>query len=185
MKDKLSKLCRYLEKCKYIDTCFRAHSKDEYTPVECRFKNCYNLDCKFYHPSRETKDEYIEKCLIFNQNVKRHTKFCRKMKEDFPCTKKSCPFAHSIDDIILPYGYEQGHKIEEAERVFGIKIQPFMCNPSWMNHNEDKEESNVEKVVENVENVYNIEDDEKKVEDEMFEFLISLCKNKNKSKRND
>ena len=103
-KNKNSKLCRYGVSCKFISTCFRAHKKEDYQPILCKFKDgCYNLDCKYYHPIRESIDEYIEKCKRFKQKQKKFTKFCNKMGYNHPCKTKGCPFAHSIEEFVIPF----------------------------------------------------------------------------------
>lgn len=199
---KYKKICRYGLQCKFKTTCNRAHTKDEYEPINCMFRNgCYNLDCKYYHPSRETIEEYIEKCRIFKQKIKKFTKFCNKMTEKTPCKIKGCPFAHSVDEFVLTPEITQMYskKIDYVQKVLGSKIQSFMFRPSHVNHVEsDENEGNYDEKkdekYEDEENYEKDEEDEKyedeendendeKDEEEFFIFFINKLKYKQKVKK--
>jgi hypothetical protein len=182
---KNTKLCRYGLQCKFIKTCFRAHTKEEYQPIICRFKEgCYNLDCKYYHPSRESIDEYIDKCRRFKQKIKKFTKFCNKMTATNPCKTKNCPFAHSIEEFVIPYHLSLTHKAEQIEKILGFKLQPFMFQPSYINHKEhekhedeqDNDEQEEEK--EEEDNDEQEEEEEENEEDELLRIFINRVKRK-------
>jgi len=150
--NKYKKLCRYGTQCKFINTCFRAHTKQEYNPAKCKFKEgCYNLDCKYFHPNRETIEEYIQKCREFKQKIKKYTKFCNKMTQNSPCNIKGCPFAHSIEEFVFEDDIPDKNKENYIKKFFGSKIQPFMFRPSHINHiNETEKEEDEDDLLESL-----------------------------------
>jgi len=157
--NKNTKLCRHGEECKYISTCFRAHSISEYSPVKCKFdKGCYSLECRYFHEHRETIDEYVVRCNQFKQNVKKCTRICKKMTEDAPCSNKSCSFAHTLEDLVLPFNCPPERKLEEARRIFGDDVKPFMRSVTV----KENREVNIEE-----------KDEDEDDKEESLEFLIT------------
>jgi hypothetical protein len=62
------------------------------------------------------------------------------MSSNRPCIAKGCPFAHSLDEFIIPFSISSSlTKREYIEKVMGILIEPFMLQPSSINHVEDQD----------------------------------------------
>jgi hypothetical protein len=69
-------------------------------------------------------------------HVKSNTALCSYVKADSKCKKSGCSFAHSVDDLVLPFPV--GEVSIEAKRVMAEqfmkkKIPDFFMKPSHMN----------------------------------------------------
>lgn len=160
--------------CKTKDICQSAHYADEYRIPICVFLDfCEEKGCKYFHPSRQTKENFMESVPKFkyiseaekvekDKNMEkiekekvmsllrplehpnplavpssppvfsnRYTKLCDFVKKGM-CRKNGCPFAHSLDDLIL-----KGITSSQEKRLFlektGNKVDEIYMRPSYKN----------------------------------------------------
>jgi chemotaxis protein histidine kinase CheA len=69
-------------------------------------------------------------------HAKSNTALCSHVKVDSKCKKSGCAFAHSVEDLILPFPVGQVSleaKRVMAEQIVKKKIPDFFMNPSHMN----------------------------------------------------
>jgi hypothetical protein len=63
-----TRMCKFMSTCRRRDTCTFAHSLDEFSPVQCRFSKCRSFEsCRFFHPSLESKQNYITRSSKLQQ----------------------------------------------------------------------------------------------------------------------
>jgi hypothetical protein len=156
-KEKLNKylwktrVCKYENNCYNPDKCSGAHYLEEYRIPEClHFEFCNKNGCNYYHAHLGTKEEYMkvfgikfkkdtkeefENSRKFKKDVKNCTRLCINMTEEKMCDKV-CTFAHSVDELVLPDNSikDDETKKDAIERIFKIKVHPFMMRESWQNN---------------------------------------------------
>lgn len=102
-----TKLCKYITKKNpfhNVETCNYAHNIQELKTQDCHFKsNCrYIKTCKYFHPSIETKQDYILKILSTTDNS---VKTLHNIKQDTIITSQDLVFE------ALKLSIEKGNKI--------------------------------------------------------------------------
>jgi hypothetical protein len=156
--------CFHGVKCKNKE-CSGAHFLDEYRlPICLYLEFCHENSCKAFHPHlAKTKEQFMQENNInlpirkvrqdrgdmlplrerntqadikHVAHIKSNTALCSYVKADSKCKKSGCSFAHSVDDLVLPFPV--GEVSIEAKRVMAEqfmkkKIPDFFMNPSHMN----------------------------------------------------
>lgn len=61
-----TRMCNFAGKCRRSN-CTYAHTLDEFSPVECRFHTCRKPDCRFFHPKKESKSDFLERFRSMQQ----------------------------------------------------------------------------------------------------------------------
>ena len=68
---------------------------------------------------------------------KKNTVLCSFVKENSKCKKVDCGFAHSVEDLVLPFQVDQGISVEKkreiVERLIKKTVPDFFLRPSYMN----------------------------------------------------
>ena len=155
--------CFHGSKCKNKQSCSGAHYLEEYRlPICLYLEFCQEKSCKAFHPnSGKTKEQFMqenniklpskklhmdtkpltepnEQAIPSKQivNSKANTILCSFVKDKSTCKRTACSFAHSIQDLILPFntdGMSLEKKREMVERMTKKKVPDFFMNPSHMN----------------------------------------------------
>lgn len=155
--------CFYGEKCKNKQSCSGAHYLEEYRlPICLYLEFCQEKSCKAFHPhSGKTKEQFMQENNIKLPSKKLHmdtkplsetnahaipskqvvnskanTVLCSFVKDNSTCKRTACSFAHSIQDLILPFntdGMSLEKKREMVEKMTKKKVPDFFMNPSHMN----------------------------------------------------
>jgi hypothetical protein len=105
-----SKFCIHINTANHDKMkCSYAHGPEDYSPPKCfNGKFCNKNGCELFHQNMETIESYMKKLSITfptvielekfeSSNV--NTKLCSIMKENRPCNKKNCGYAHSLWEL--------------------------------------------------------------------------------------
>ena len=148
--------------CSNKEKCNGAHFLNEYRlPICLKMEFCSDEKCQHFHENRQTKENYMySQGISFEYNTLEeleeleksnlYTQLCSFVKEDSPCSRNKCSFAHSLEELVLPEcicpnkeicdKYHSSldildpmNKLEAAKRILKIDIPSYFLRQSYEN----------------------------------------------------
>jgi len=162
--------------CSNKEKCQGAHFLSEYRlPLCLKMEYCSDIKCQHFHEGKQEKEDYMaSQGISFEYNTEEdykksllkplstplslkksrtyntqlcNTQLCSFVKEDSPCKRNGCSFAHSIDDLILPQcEYKDSctkencknyhpfdNKLEKAKSILKMDIPSYYLRQSYEN----------------------------------------------------
>lgn len=161
--------------CSNKEKCQGAHFLSEYRlPLCLKMEYCYDTKCQHFHEGKQEKEDYmVSQGISFEYNTEEdykksllkpistpsltskhsrinklcNTQLCLFVKEDSPCKRNGCSFAHSIDDLVLPQcEYKDScikkncqnyhpfdNKLEKAKSILKMDILSYYLRQSYEN----------------------------------------------------